>query len=722
MEAPGAVARWLRRLDEVIGALTHADTSVDVLAVAARHARSLCAATGAVVAPLGPADGVVDIVRAVGEPADFVARVTRGELSGPELISGLRGGQPWVELPGISRYPWLIAVPLPYRGTAIGVLILAYDDRPPPGGELADLVRTYAGQCALALERTRLFEAQQLAGQRLSYLAEASEILAGSLDIEETLHRLAGLIVPRLADWCVIHLLDGGEAVPVVIRHHDVEAERSVVELLDGLVARPSEAGVGAVLRTGRTLLLPVVTASLLAVEADGVGPASGELRGLPLGVGVVVPLATPHGTLGAMTLVRERGPAYAGADVELAEEIGKRAGFAVDTARAHLSAERERERLTTVLDQLPVGVVLAEAPSGRVVLHNRASEEIWRQPVEAFDRVADYGRLRAFRVGGTPLRADDWPLSRAVRTGEEVRGERVEIRWDDATTTTIEINAGPVRDRQGRVIAGVAAFTEVSARVAAERALTDSRRRAVALAHTLQASLLPPRLPEVPGIELAAEYLPVGEGLEVGGDFYDVIETSREDEWALVIGDVCGKGAEAAAVTALARYTVRAAALRARRPAVILSQLNEAMLHHDSERPFLTAVYVALRQVGDEVAPFRATMSVGGHPPPYVVRADGTVTSVEAEGSLVGVFEEAEFTDVTIPLAPGDLLVCYTDGLTEARAGGEQFGEDRLRDLLAGCRGLTAARTVAAIRSAVQEFSDGPPRDDLALLVARVR
>jgi PAS domain S-box-containing protein len=239
-------------------------------------------------------------------------------------------------------------------------------------------------------------------------------------------------------------------------------------------------------------------------------------------------------------------------------------------------------------------------------------------------------------------------------------------------------------------------------------------------IAHVLQRSLLPPHLPEIPGVEVGAEYLPVGEANDVGGDFYDLINTV-EDGWVCAIGDVRGKGVEAASVTALARYTIRAITLKDDRPSEVLAALNEAMLRQLPEDRFCSAACVRL-EPQDESPGVGADVSRAGHPPPLVLRADGTVEEVGCPGKVLGVFADAELRDTSLRLMAGEALVLYTDGVTEARSpDGDFFGEDRLHRLLRSCSGCNAETLARRIKSVVLEFQEGYPRDDLAVLVLRV-
>jgi PAS domain S-box-containing protein len=239
-------------------------------------------------------------------------------------------------------------------------------------------------------------------------------------------------------------------------------------------------------------------------------------------------------------------------------------------------------------------------------------------------------------------------------------------------------------------------------------------------VARTLQRSLLP-RLPEVPGFEVGAAYLPVGEENEVGGDFYDLME--GRGGWIAVVGDVRGKGAVAASVTALARYTIRAVAMTENGPANILSALNEAMIRQLSDDYQFCTVACALLCPESEVGgSAELTVARGGHPPPLVLRSGGYVEEIGLPSRALGVFPDPELGEGTSALRAGDAVVLYTDGVTEARSvDGSFFGEGRLRSLLRSCTGLDASAIAEELRRAVLNFQQGEPRDDLAVLVLRV-
>jgi serine phosphatase RsbU (regulator of sigma subunit) len=236
-------------------------------------------------------------------------------------------------------------------------------------------------------------------------------------------------------------------------------------------------------------------------------------------------------------------------------------------------------------------------------------------------------------------------------------------------------------------------------------------------IARTLQSSLLPSALPRIPGVESAARFRPAQRGLVVGGDFYDVFETGG-GSWAIVIGDVCGKGPEAAAATALARYTLRAVATREGSPSRILTLLNEALLSQEPAAEFCTAAYVRIDCDGDGA---RLTMSAGGHPLPLLLRAGGNVEPVGRPGMLLGIHADPKLRDYKLELHPGDALMLYTDGLTDAYAPDRSLDPEDLALMLASCSGRSAAEIADRIEHAALDNDARPPRDDVALVIVRL-
>jgi integral membrane sensor domain MASE1/anti-sigma regulatory factor (Ser/Thr protein kinase) len=241
------------------------------------------------------------------------------------------------------------------------------------------------------------------------------------------------------------------------------------------------------------------------------------------------------------------------------------------------------------------------------------------------------------------------------------------------------------------------------------------AERRAQHLAHDLQAELLPPDLPEIPEFEAAGWYRAGMQGQEAGGDFYDVFNTNP-GRWVAVIGDVCGKGPEAASLTALARYTLRAVGRQANGPSDALRALNEAIIEQRSDQRFMTAVLVQLDLAGPDGG---VALSNGGHPPPLLVRAGGEVEEVpKMGGMLLGIYPDPDLVDQRVALRPGDSLVLFTDGLVERRQPDED-ATGRVKELL-GSNGDATARETAARLGGLAQSDDDRANDDVALIVLR--
>jgi len=235
-------------------------------------------------------------------------------------------------------------------------------------------------------------------------------------------------------------------------------------------------------------------------------------------------------------------------------------------------------------------------------------------------------------------------------------------------------------------------------------------------IARTLQQSLLPPEPPSIEGIDLAALYRPAGESIEVGGDFYDAFDIG-DGEWTVALGDVCGKGPDAAALMGMVRHTIRAAAIRERAPARVLSTVNAAVGRQTSEEQFCTAVAARLRPQKDQVIVW---ICVAGHPPPVILRADGSLHWIRGAGALLGVFDDAQLAEDELRLSPRDTLVLYTDGVTEERGAQGAFGEEGLTAVLEDAAASAASEIVDRIERAVLAHGSGEPRDDIAILALR--
>jgi len=250
---------------------------------------------------------------------------------------------------------------------------------------------------------------------------------------------------------------------------------------------------------------------------------------------------------------------------------------------------------------------------------------------------------------------------------------------------------------------------------VAVENARLYSERADIA--HTLQVALVPDPVPLAPGWDVAALYRPAGHATEAGGDFYDMVRT--DDGWLVVMGDVAGKGAQAASLTALARYTLRTAAMLTGDPGAALAALNIGLMRRD-DVAYCTAALVALAE-GDEDDGACARVFSAGHPLPLLVQ-DGGVRPLGRSGPLLGALEQADWPCEEVVLGAGDRIVLYTDGVTDARGVDDRFGDDRLLNLLSTVDGAPPAQLVRTVDGALRGFEAGSQRDDTAVLaVARL-
>lgn len=274
-------------------------------------------------------------------------------------------------------------------------------------------------------------------------------------------------------------------------------------------------------------------------------------------------------------------------------------------------------------------------------------------------------------------------------------------------------VQSGSAPQRYGEADLDLLQDVAHRAAIAIDDAAVDTERDRTA--GMLQQALLPPSLPDPPELVLAAAY-DTADDADIGGDFYDVIAT--REGWLLVLGDVCGKGVEAAAVSSLARHTVHAAALHDPDPVRVLGVLNDALVSGDCPERFCTAVCAHLRVDTDTA---RMTIASGGHPPPLIRRRDGGVEPVDGDGMLLGAFDDPQLTTTDVTLRAGDLVLLYTDGLSEARRRGQLFGVEGLAATVGTAAKLSADALVDHVHTAAEAWQDRQ-RDDMAAVAVEIR
>jgi PAS domain S-box-containing protein len=477
------------------------------------------------------------------------------------------------------------------------------------------------------------------------------------------------------------------------------------------------------------------------------------------LSVVAALPLVAQGRTIGALGLRFRRVKRVEEEDRAFMVALAHQCAQALERARlyaAERDARRAAEEARARAEYLGrAGELLAASLNPTATLHELARL--------AVPELADWAFVELLQPGGAITRevivhrepdrerwarelAERYPLDpdaafgspKVIRTGEaevipDVTDELLQAAAADPDQLEILRKVGfrsvmivPMRAR-GRVLGDIALASAESGRrfdaadldtaqqLADRCALALDNARLFAersyIAKTLQEGLLPAALPDIPRVELAVGYRAGTLESDVGGDFYDVFAAG--DGWVFVTGDVVGKGAKAAAITGLARHTLRAAAQYERSPAEMLRTLNRAMLEQFVEEQFCTVAVIAMH--GERLA-----VASGGHPLPLVLRRGGGVETAGRPGALIGVFEDPRLHDDTLTIAAGDTVVLYTDGVTDARGPRGHFGGDRLAAVLAMLVGLPPAQIVDRIDRALAAYRVGDPTDDSAIVAFR--
>jgi serine phosphatase RsbU (regulator of sigma subunit) len=615
------------------------------------------------------------------------------------------------------------------------------DGDPPPaaGGVLVDATRSLG------------------ATARLARLVEGFNRLRRPLDIvAATLDAAVGLLRGRTA---TVHVLsDPGDEL-VVAGTAGVPAD--LVEERFGRIALSSPLPAAEVMRTGR----PVVVSS----TADRIERyPSMEVPGIDYDPAfVVVPLRDSDGrAFGAMAIGFPEEVTLSDSDREFVEDVAAQCALALDRARLADAAERAQEHLG-FLDEL--SAALSSSLEIETALAQLAGMTV--------PRIADWCVVRMLESASQPRPlvgaahvdpeqiglltrlAQRIPrdLARAGELGAALADGRPVIRgtqgvgmlaplFDDRADRALVTGVGeggvavfPLHAR-GRMLGALAfgnrpgrSFRDADidlAKAVARRAavIVDNARlfhEQSGVARALQDSLLPARLPDIPGIGLGARYRAAGQGLDVGGDFYDAFQADA-NWWIIAVGDVCGHGVEAAATTGLVRHTIRSAAVSGVMPSAVLTHLNEMLLRAEGERDVVDddRVPVSPRFCTVLVGAVQPTergvdiiLCSGGHPLPLVSRAVGRVDPVGVPGTLLGITEDLSLTDSVVHLDPGEALVCYTDGLIDRRTGRRAFGEEGIVKAMYQGRGLSAVGLARLIEAEAVSFVDDEPADDMAVL-----
>ncbi|WP_255307966.1 SpoIIE family protein phosphatase [Streptomyces marincola] len=338
-----------------------------------------------------------------------------------------------------------------------------------------------------------------------------------------------------------------------------------------------------------------------------------------------------------------------------------------------------------------------------------------WTAPADAAHNTALRTSLRSLALGELP--SIGGAAGTGLGTASAVGGETVVLPLIARNRVIGLLALGkPTDERFRQDILELAEDLSRRAALALDNARLYSERTAIS--QSLQRSLLPPELPHIDGVDVEVIYRAAGEGNEVGGDFYDVFPI-REGAYGFAIGDVCGTGPLAAAVTGLARHALRLLAREGLDGAAVLERLNAAILEEGPRARFITLLYGELWPQPEGGALLK--MVCAGHPLPLRLTPDGTVTPAASPQPLLGVMDDLELYEQTATLNPGDVLLCVTDGVTERREGTRMLGDDGLADVLSSCTGLTAGAVAARVLRAVERFASDAPSDDMAILTLRI-
>ena len=600
-----------------------------------------------------------------------------------------------------------------------------------------------SGKVRFAVNIFRDVTEERLAEQRERLVAQAGDLLAASLDVEEILQQLVSLAVPRLADCCFVHLVQDREIVPVTIAHSDPSEVRWASELATRYAAPPeSESRVRAVIRSGQADVISEVSDEMLSEIAENETQLR-LLREAGLTSVMILPITVAGATIGAITLVSaESTRRFDAPQVELAGRLAERVGLAIENARIH-EAERSARNLAesaarrlAALESISLVGLRLESDDVLPNLLTRARDALGADRATLLLLDEESGELRIHSAVGI---AAEVAAEVRVPVGKGAAGR---IASQDAPLVIDDLSEFPVVSRylreHGGSLAGVP--LHVGGKVAGVLHLSSDRRgrfseedtellmalaervslviertalweREHAMAETLQRILLPERLPAIEGVSFAAHYQPASRRLEIGGDWYDVVRC-HDGSVAFAVGDVVGKGLHAAATMGQIRNVLRAFAYEGHDPNVILARSNE--LVESLGDPAFTTVFIA------KFDPTSRTLTYAnaGHPAALLLEAGGNVSMLDdAQGLPLGVDSDLQVEQGVRVLRPHEFLLLFTDGLVERHNVPIGDGLERLRRSLQG--GQASCETLLA--TVLDTLAENEPEDDVALLVVGI-
>ena len=370
------------------------------------------------------------------------------------------------------------------------------------------------------------------------------------------------------------------------------------------------------------------------------------------------------------------------------------------------------KSRLQTIIDTVPSGIIVVEGPEERITYMNRRVQEFFVVPPEIGMPIPAYAeKNKMMHPDGRPYLTSELPMSRALHEGKAVYNDELVIETPTGERNYLLLSAAPLKDSKGRIYGAVTSTENITPLVKAREALRQAYERERYVSQTLQQAFLP-NVPDTIGyLRIVSLYKAASKEAAVGGDFYDVFEPNK-NMVALVVGDVSGKGVDAAVHTALAKYSIRAYAHQDPSPCSVVGNLNNAVFRQAGKEAFITLFYGVIDQNAQTL-----TFTVAGHEPPLLINEN--VTELTDGNTALGIIADIEYPECTVPFSSGSLLL-YTDGVVEARGDRGFFGRKRLKEFAFANRRKKASDFVSALVKRLEMWTNGNLTDDIALLLVQ--